>query len=166
MKSTRALRAKGHGVESQMTPMIDIVFLLLIFFILSFRVVANEGDFDLRLPNEGGSGMQGIFDPVHEITVRLEANEQGDLTSLLINGKPIETAPDVTPFESLHTYIRKLHDVGPDHTPPNYEVEFDCDERLHYVHLIDAVTAVSGYPISANGKKTIVPLVKQIRFAK
>ena len=31
-----------------MTPMIDVVFLLLIFFIMTFKIVAPEGDFQGR----------------------------------------------------------------------------------------------------------------------
>ena len=37
-------------VEMQMTPMIDIVFQLLTFFIMSFKIVAAEGDFDIKMP--------------------------------------------------------------------------------------------------------------------
>jgi biopolymer transport protein ExbD len=34
-----------NKVELNMTPMIDIVFQLLIFFIMSFKIAAQEGDF-------------------------------------------------------------------------------------------------------------------------
>ncbi len=39
-------------VDIQMTPMIDVVFQLLTFFLMSFRVAAAEGDFNLLLPLE------------------------------------------------------------------------------------------------------------------
>ena len=37
-------------IELQMTPMIDIVFLLLIFFVMTFKIVAAEGDFNIKMP--------------------------------------------------------------------------------------------------------------------
>ena len=37
-------------IELQMTPMIDIVFQLLIFFIFSLRISAQEGDFNISMP--------------------------------------------------------------------------------------------------------------------
>ncbi len=36
-----------------MTPMIDIVFLLLVFFLFSFKIVVQEGDFNIRMPVAG-----------------------------------------------------------------------------------------------------------------
>ena len=41
---------KGEKIELQMTPMIDIVFQLLVFFIMTFKIVAMEGDFNIRMP--------------------------------------------------------------------------------------------------------------------
>ena len=37
-------------IEIQMTPMIDIVFQLLVFFIMTFKVVSMEGDFNIKMP--------------------------------------------------------------------------------------------------------------------
>ena len=37
-------------VEMQMTPMIDIVFQLLTFFIMTFKIIAAECDSDIKLP--------------------------------------------------------------------------------------------------------------------
>ena len=40
----------GEKIELQMTPMIDIVFQLLVFFIMTFKIVSMEGDFNIRMP--------------------------------------------------------------------------------------------------------------------
>ena len=45
--------SKDEKIELQMTPMIDIVFQLLVFFIMTFNVVAQEGDFNIRMPAVG-----------------------------------------------------------------------------------------------------------------
>ena len=36
--------------ELQMTPMIDVVFLLLIFFMLTFKITIPEGNFNINMP--------------------------------------------------------------------------------------------------------------------
>ena len=40
-------------VEIPMAPMIDIVFQLLIFFMLNLKIVAPEGNFNINLPKIG-----------------------------------------------------------------------------------------------------------------
>ncbi len=41
---------RPEKIELQMTPMIDIVFQLLIFFIMTFKIVEVEGDFNIKMP--------------------------------------------------------------------------------------------------------------------
>jgi biopolymer transport protein ExbD len=41
---------KSEKVEIPMTPMIDIVFQLLVFFIMTFKIVSQEGDFNIKMP--------------------------------------------------------------------------------------------------------------------
>ena len=38
-------------IELQMTPMIDIVFQLNIFFLFTFKIILPEGDFSIRMPS-------------------------------------------------------------------------------------------------------------------
>ena len=46
------LRHKGEAekIETQMAPMIDVVFQLLIFFMLTLKILAPEGDFNINMP--------------------------------------------------------------------------------------------------------------------
>ena len=37
-------------IDINMTPMIDVVFQLMSFFMCSLKIVAPEGDFDIRMP--------------------------------------------------------------------------------------------------------------------
>jgi hypothetical protein len=53
-------------------------------------------------------------------------------------------------------------DRGPGSLQETTEVELDCDYDLHYEHVIQAVTAVSGY-LDNNGN--VVKLVEKIKFA-
>jgi benzoyl-CoA-dihydrodiol lyase len=61
--------------EVNMTSMIDIVFLLLIFFVMTFKIVELEGDFSVRMPLAGTEG--GVVDDTDlPLKLRLRANER------------------------------------------------------------------------------------------
>ena len=48
---TRPARQRlADKIDINMTPMIDIVFQLLAFFIMTLKIVQPEGDFDVRMP--------------------------------------------------------------------------------------------------------------------
>lgn len=62
----RARCGKGGGrLEPPMTPTIDIVFNLLIFFLLAPTVVGNEGYLTTNLPRSGRDGLpEGVDEPL------------------------------------------------------------------------------------------------------
>ena len=89
---------------------------------------------------------------------RLVAAENGDLASIQLNNEPLAD------FDALQMRIINLigDDAGPDHAAESAEVELDCDYGLRYEHVIQAITAVSGY-IDETGN--VVKLVEKIKFA-
>ena len=46
-------------IELQMTPMIDIVFQLNMFFLFTFKIVLPEGDFNIRMPSAAAARGDG-----------------------------------------------------------------------------------------------------------
>lgn len=156
------IRHSGSGgqekVELQMTPMIDIVFNLLVFFIMTFRIATQEGDFNVQMPL--ASTTAGIPDPQDvqlPMKLRLKAGEGGALVGIQLNDK---TFPG---FEQLHLEIvQQVGDAGPD-VRQSAEVELTCDYDLKYEYVIAAITAVSGYVDPNSGE--IVKLIEKIRFA-
>ena len=144
----------GEKIALQMTPMIDIVFQLLVFFIMTFKIVSQEGDFNIKMPlTSVAHGAPDVSLP--PLKVRLRANESGELTGILLHDQPLES------FDQLHQEILGL--LGDDtSTAEDAEVEFKCDFDLNYEHVIRAITAVSGY-IGRDG--SIIKLVEKIRFA-
>lgn len=161
------VRHKGSSgsdkVDIQMTPMIDIVFQLLVFFILTFRVVAQEGDFNIRMPLMGAP--QESIDQAEKTTlnVRLMADPAtGKLTQLTLDGAVMAANP--SPFKALHSAIRRrIEDGGGPNAAAMMEVQFECDYKLNYENVINAITAVSGY--KEPGSDKIVKLIEQIKFA-
>ena len=143
-------------IELQMTPMIDIVFQMLVFFIMTFKIVTQEGDFNIKMPLAAASGAE--VDPTAlDMSLRLTANTEGDLTGIQLNNKSF------TGFEDLHNHVIAL--VGgdqPDSFRESTEIEIDADYQLRYEYVIEAITAVTGYRTPEN---EIVKLIEKIRFS-
>jgi biopolymer transport protein ExbD len=155
----RHIARDEKSVELPMTPMIDIVFQLLVFFIMTFKIVAQEGDFNIKMPlaaPNAGTPDDSLLPP---LKLRLLADADGRLRAdgIQLNERVFAD------FSGLHAYIRSLlgDDAGPG-SVGKAEIEIDCDYQLRYVYTINAVTAVSGY-LDADGN--VVKLIEQIKFA-
>jgi biopolymer transport protein ExbD len=146
-------------VEVPMTPMIDIVFQLLVFFIMTFKIVSQEGDFNIKMPLAAPS--EGLPDPdkLPPMKVRMQAISSGELAQISLNDKVLGTS-----FKRLHDEIRQVigDDRGPGSVQQTAEIELDCDYNLRYEYVINAVTAVSGY---LDTNQNIVKLVEKIKFS-
>ncbi|MBN2476102.1 MAG: biopolymer transporter ExbD [Pirellulales bacterium] len=156
----RVRNVQRHGeenIELQMTPMIDIVFQLLVFFIMTFKIVSPEGDFNIRMPKDAPSEARPS-DPLMlpPIQVRLAANSDGTLAGITMGGRTLKT------FGALHLAIREIvgDDRGPGSIAESTEVEFDCDYQLKFEYVIQAITAVSGY-VRDN---RIIKVIEKIKF--
>ena len=150
---------RNDKIEIPMTPMIDIVFQLLVFFIMTFRIVAQEGDFNVKMPLTAPS--EGLPDPdqLPPMKVRLQAHPSGEIAQISLNDQPLGTS-----FVTLHNRIRDV--IGDDHGPGSIretaEIELDCDYNLRYEYVIRAITAVSGY---LDDHRNIVRLVERVKFS-
>ena len=145
-------------VEMQMTPMIDIVFQLLTFFLMSFKIVAGEGDFDIKMPLATRSDALPEEDMQPPMKVVLTASSGGQLSRITLNDKDFGVS-----FDGLHNYIISYigDDRGPDSRQETAEVELDCDPQLYYGYVIKTITAVSGY---TDAEGNVVRLIEKIRF--
>ncbi len=155
MQPRRSAKILGK-VEPPLTPMIDIVFQLLVFFVMTFRIVSAEGDFNIRMPV--AAVKPGIItEELPPIRIRLRAAADGSLASLALNSEPLS-------LEQLHAKILGIlgTETGPGSIQELAEVELDSDYNLNYEAVVDTITAVSGYK-AEDGK--VVKLVERIKFA-
>jgi len=143
-------------VAVDMTPMIDVVFQLMSFFMCSLKVVAPEGDFDIRMPLGVAAAATPDDQQVPPVRVKLSAGLDGALAGIAMNGQPVGD------FEDLRKRIISLvgTDSGPNSLAERTEVELDCDYGLKYVNVVRAITAVSGKVQDGQ----IVELIKKIKF--
>ena len=157
MKIRNTGRHADEKVELMMTPMIDIVFQLLIFFIMTFKIVSPEGDFNIKMPLAAPSRGVPNPDELPPLKVRLTASDDGNLTGIYLN------EAHMSDFGQLRSRIIGLigDDTGPGSLAASTEIELDCDYKLRFEYTINAITAVSGEV--RNGE--IVKLIEKIKFA-
>jgi biopolymer transport protein ExbD len=146
----------GDKISIDMTPMIDVVFQLMSFFMCTLKIVSPEGDFDIRMPLGVAAAAAPDDQQVPPIRVKLTANPDGALAGIAMNGQP------VADFEELRKRIVALvgTDTGPNSLAERTEVELDCDYGLKYVNVVRAITSVSGKVQDGQ----IVELIKKIKF--
>lgn len=156
MKLRHSTGGLSDKVDIPMTPMIDIVFQLLIFFLFSFKIATQEGDFNIRMPVAGPASSTSLETDL-PIKVRLTADADGNLASIRMDDAVLPN------FTALHEKVmsRVGTNAGPD-AAEKIEAELDCDYNLKYRNVIGAVTAISGY-VTPDGH--IVKLIQKIKLS-
>jgi biopolymer transport protein ExbD len=141
-------------VELQMTPMIDIVFQLLVFFIMTFKIASQEGDFDIKMPL-AAQGQGSLDDTQLPLKLVLTADDKtGVLTSIRLNDLTFAN------FPALHNYI--ISHVGDGQSREAAELEIEAEYELKYEYIVAALTAVRGR-LADDG--TIKDLITNIKFS-
>jgi biopolymer transport protein ExbD len=139
-----------------MTSMIDIVFLLLIFFVMTFKIVIPEGDFQIHMA-AASPGQNALEAPPEVIRVRLRAAADGSLAGIEAEQQQLAS------FTDLRRLVLSLTQsaAGPGQHALAPEIEFDADPALDYLHLMAALTAVKGY-IGPRGE--VIELSERIKL--
>ena len=159
----RNTASKGEKIETPMSAMIDVVFQLLIFFMLTLKIIEPEGNFDINMPL-GAPSQSSVTDAdLPPFKVRMEADPAtGELSQLYYNSQPMGAGPSA--FLRLNSEILKsvnsLKAAGPG-TLDKQEVEIDPDFGLQYKNIIAAISACSGKMVE--GK--MVRYINKIKFA-
>lgn len=145
-------------IELQMTPMIDIVFQLNIFFLFTFKIVLPEGDFNIHMPSAAAARAVETSESL-PMTVALKAGPGGELADLQLNGRSLGNGGDA--FLRLHQQIRGMvnDEAGPG-AAADLEVEIDADYDLHYVYTYTAIDALTGYVENGVAHK----LIERVKF--
>lgn len=158
MAAVKTKRGEGSKIAIDMTPMIDIVFQLLTFFIMTLKIATAEGDFNIRMPL--AAPRAGPPDPnaLPPMKLFLKADAAGNCAQVVMNETPFSGADR---WQRLHNHIAGQIEPG-SLTASNQEVELVCDYNLHYEHVIEAITAISG---QRTPDGTIIKLIEKIKFS-
>jgi len=132
------------SVTVEMTPMIDIVFQLLVFFIMTFRIIIPEGDFNIKMPAFAPSAGTPEQE-TKRLTLKMTAKPGGELLRMtLANTIDLGNPKPISGFEELQGHILGIvgEASGPPSAAANAEIELDCDYNLHHRYVIDALTVI------------------------
>ena len=155
-----------QGVKLDMTSMIDIVFQLLVFFVMTFKVTALEGDFNINMPLASSESPEEIeFEPLDNlISIRLVEREDHSLGEIQVNFKQEFTThsnEDGNACQLLRQQIREIVEQAADPSiTAELEVEFDIDPNLYYGETVQAIEHVS----ARREGRQIIPLIEKIKF--
>jgi biopolymer transport protein ExbD len=145
-------------IELQMTPMIDIVFQLNIFFLFTFKIVLPEGDFNIRMPSAAAARAIEMSESI-PMTLVMKAGADGQLTELRLAGRSFGNGPDA--FVGLRQQIRRaVADAGGPGKASDLEVEIDADYGLNYDYVVRAMTAITGYVDESGQPQELITRVK------
>ena len=156
----RRKESKGEKLETNMSAMIDIVFQLLIFFMLTLKIVEPEGDFNINMPAQGQPTSSDEIPPFPDIKVKLRANPDGTLSGLFFGSRNLGVGPGA--FEQLNIEILKVIGRPGDPITKDMAVEIDADYNLHFSNVINAVGACTDRVDKRSGN--IVKYIEKIKF--
>lgn len=126
-------RSRGNAIELQLTPMIDVVFLLLVFFLWTSSFDLPEFDLPSALaePPLGLTDRPDTPPPVEafdELVIGVAA--EGEFPRLTLNGEPVESV------SALRDRLRQIVEIGVQ--PP---VVVDPDAKTPVGMVIDIYDA-------------------------
>lgn len=152
-----------------MTPMIDVCFQIIIFFIVNMRIILPEGDFDVTMPRvmptASRTAQADDIPPdaaasaqLPTIHIHLYADKNGNLVGIKMGQRSIGS------FRGLRRQMREIcaNDQGPAAAVASREVKLDFDYNLKYQYVMEAVSHISGY--LTDDKRTVVRMIENIKF--
>lgn len=137
MRSAVPRRRGGSVVESAMTPMIDVIFQLQIFFLCSASFVKPESVLPTPLPPQGGATAKTAS--VDRESIRLSAATSGNATVWSLNGEAkADRAALVNQLRELAAITRDLQilfEIGPDVPLEEPVAVYDVCRQLGFEQL-------------------------------
>ena len=140
-----------------LAPLLSVAFLLLMFFMLGYRITASEREFQNHLPSPRTD------DPALlslDLQVGLRANADGSLAQVTLGGEPLGN--DDAAFARLNREILRQVGIPGNPLPRGLEVRIEADEHLRYEHTLQAVAHCTGGRDPQTGRE--IRYVEKVRF--
>tara|TARA_B110000305_G_C19301486_1_gene569367 strand:- start:445 stop:891 length:447 start_codon:yes stop_codon:yes gene_type:complete len=129
----RRVRKRNHQtVEMQMGPMIDMVFLLLVFFMVSAKPIIPESDIPMGLP--GQVSQEEVVDIPDEARVIIEPNGQ-----IVLNEQQLDT-PGGTSLPELRAVLGRFR-VSAENAGSDALVTLAPYDTVPHQRLVDVLNA-------------------------
>ncbi len=152
--------SRPEDTRLNMTAMIDIVFQLLAFFIITFRITAQETDFTIKMPLQAQGSPTEVIPDLIQVTLR--SNESRNIAAIEVDNMLTQDrfeGPDM--YNQLTNFVeRTLAGNGDPTTANDVEVEFIIDSPLRYRYTIMAIESVSGRILPDGSTKKLIEKIK------
>jgi len=123
---------KRRGFFLQMTPMIDVIFLLLTFFLLTANFRTPEDALPIRLPDKDQPQRISIIEP---LLIEFNAMQTG--VNINITGSEPVKIETATLSEDLANFSNRLRDIIDDQQRTASDpVEITCSDEVTWDHLV------------------------------
>jgi biopolymer transport protein ExbD len=144
----KSIRRTSDGPEVPITPMLDMAFQLLTFFVLTYHPAPVEGQFMMSLlPPQPATNLDATPPPdaapstdlpatLRTVTTVLRADETGGLGRITIGEVDVK---------DIDEYAQKARDVLEDPELPFDQALIQVDPRLRYEGLLKVVDVLSKY---------------------
>lgn len=117
-----------EGVGFQLAPMLDIVFLLLIFFVVTQKIILNEQDLKVKVPTAPKTTEEESR-AIDEIIIN--AREENDELIITIDR-------EVFTREKLHNMLQRMVKVN-----PSQPVRIRADAEMRWQKVADVISTCS-----------------------
>ena len=145
-------------IKMNMTSMIDIVFQLLVFFVMTFNPPQYEGDFSVKMPLNSDTAPPEEIEIPTVISVNLTAALDGTLSNIMVDSVPVDQN-DLYGGLTKAIESRLAVEGDPDKASET-EVDFDIARELRYSYTVAAIEAVSG----KKEGDVVTKLISKIKF--
>ncbi len=88
----------------RMTPLIDVIFLLMIFFVMTIRFQPPEGVLENRLPEKGGQGITDQQTDWEVVRLKVKLVPEGKSLKIMLQERTVYS------YEALLEYLNLLPD--------------------------------------------------------
>ena len=119
-------------VEMQMGPMIDMVFLLLVFFMVSAKPIKQESDINIGLP--GTVAQEEALDIPDEQRIQIQPNGQ-----ILLNDQPMDS-PQSAELPTLLGTLKRFKESA-DSNKTEALITIDADDAANHQRIVQVLNA-------------------------
>ena len=127
------LRKKDvQTVEMQMGPMIDMVFLLLVFFMVSAKPVKQESDINIGLP--GTVAQEEALEIPDEQRIQIQPNGQ-----VVLNDQPMDS-PASAEMPALLSTLKRFKESA-DSNKAEALITIDADDAANHERIVQVLNA-------------------------
>lgn len=140
-KRHRTLEGEAVNLGFQIAPMIDVVFVIMLFFMVMAGAVKVERELKTQLPGLGTPALSDESTPPDEIMVTVE--EDGIVT---LNEEEFDTPADKALPNFTGTLMRLKQEA--DHRNAKVMVTIQAEEQARYERVIDVLNAMAKAQIS------------------